>query len=255
MTGGKPQGSTVRRRDGFPGGLAWIGSHQLGTLTLVLGIVAGAWAFGEIADEVMAGGADAFDTRVLLLMRTATDRHDPVGPLWLEGLARDFTALGSVGVLGFVTLATLGFLVLQQKTRVALLVLVTVAGGQVLSSSLKLFFARPRPDLVLHLTSVHTASFPSGHAMMTAVTYLTLAALLARMQPQIRLKAYLLLLGLSLTLIVGITRVYLGVHWPTDVLAGWTVGTAWAMLCLLTARWLQHAGKLEPEVRRLSASR
>jgi undecaprenyl-diphosphatase len=241
MTGAENQGSTARQRGR---GLVWIGNHQLGTLALVLGIVAGAWAFAEIADQVMAGGADAFDTRVLLLMRTATDRHDPLGPIWLEGLARDFTALGSIGVLSFITLAALGFLVLQGKPRVALLVLVTVAGGLVLSTGLKLFFDRPRPDLVLHLTNVHTASFPSGHAMMTAVTYLTLAALMARVQPKIRLRAYLLLLGLALTLIVGITRIYLGVHWPTDVLAGWTVGTVWAMLCWLAARWLERAGKL-----------
>jgi undecaprenyl-diphosphatase len=106
---------------------------------------------------------------------------------------------------------------------------------------------RPRPDIVPHIVYASSTSFPSGHSMMSAVTYLTLGALLARSQARKRLKAYFLLLAAFLSLIVGVSRVYLGVHWPTDVLAGWTAGTVWAMLCWVATRWLQRRHTLEPD--------
>jgi undecaprenyl-diphosphatase len=114
-----------------------------------------------------------------------------------------------------------------------------------LSTVLKMGFERPRPDLVPHATRVYTASFPSGHAMLSAVTYLTLGALLARVQPNRRLKAYLIGLALCITLLVGASRVYLGVHWPSDVLAGWCGGAAWAALCWFIALQLQRQGQVE----------
>jgi undecaprenyl-diphosphatase len=114
-----------------------------------------------------------------------------------------------------------------------------------LSTLLKMGFDRPRPDLVPHGALVYTASFPSGHATLSAVVYLTLGALLARVQPRLVLKLYLLGLAILLTVMVGVSRVYLGVHWPTDVLAGWAVGAAWALLCWATALWLQRRGRVE----------
>ena len=113
------------------------------------------------------------------------------------------------------------------------------------STLLKMGFDRARPDLVPHGSFVSTASFPSGHAMMSAVTYLTLGALLASVHSPTRVKAYLLALALVLTLLVGLSRIYLGVHWPTDVAAGWAVGAAWALLSSLAMRWLQKRGDVE----------
>ncbi len=124
---------------------------------------------------------------------------------------------------------------------------IAVAGGVLLSTGLKAGFAWPRPELVPHAVSVYTASFPSGHAMMSAVVYLTLGVLLARVQPQRWLKAYLLGLAAVLTVLVGSSRVYLGVHWPTDMLAGWAAGAAWALLGWLMAVWLQQRGQIEPD--------
>lgn len=224
---------------------AWLGSHVSAVLVMVALLAGGLLGFALLADEVREGDTRSFDEAVLLALRNPADRSDPVGPLWLEEAGRDITALGSFSVLMILTLSAAGYLLLSGKRRATLFLLGSIAGGQGLSSLLKLFFHRPRPDLVPHGAYVYTASFPSGHAMMSAVTFLTLAALLARVQPRLRLKAYLLVLALLLTLLVGLSRLYLGVHWPTDVLAGWTAGACWALLCWLTAGWLQRRGQVE----------
>jgi undecaprenyl-diphosphatase len=205
------------------------------------------WGFAELAGEVLEGDTHAFDERILLAMRSASDSSDPLGPGWLEELMRDLTALGSTGLLTIITLAVAGFLALDRKSHAAVFVLVAVGGGVLLSTLLKIGFDRPRPDLVPHGAVVYTASFPSGHAMLSAVVYLTLGALLARVQPRRLLKLYLLGLALLLTVAVGASRVYLGVHWPTDVLAGWAVGAAWALLCWAATLWLQRQGRVEPD--------
>lgn len=216
-------------------------------LLAALAVAASAiWGFAELAEEVLEGETHAFDERILLALRSATDPSDPLGPGWLEELMRDLTALGSMGLLTIITLAVAAFLALDRKTHAALFVLLAVGGGALLSTLLKIGFDRPRPDLVPHGSIVYTASFPSGHAMLAAVVYLTLGALLARVQPRRLLKLYLLGLALLLTVAVGASRVYLGVHWPTDVLAGWAVGAAWALLCWTAALWLQRQGRVEP---------
>ena len=203
--------------------------------------------FAQLADEVIEGETRAFDATVLLALRSAADPSDPIGPGWLEDQMRDLTALGSLGILTLMSLAVVGFLILQGKRRTAVLVVAAVGGGMLVSMLTKLGFDRPRPDLVPHATQVYTASFPSSHAMMAAVTYLTLGALLARAQPRLRLKLYLIGLAATLTVLVGLSRVYLGVHWPTDVLAGWTLGAAWALACWAIALWLQARGRIEAE--------
>ena len=228
-------------------GMSWIGRHELGTMILITLVVAGVWGFVEIADEVLEQETQGFDRTVLLAMRTAGDPSDPIGPRWLEEIGRDFTALGGWAVQTVITMAVVGFLLLQRKLGATALILAAVLGGLVLSMSLKHYYSRPRPDLVPHGSLVYTSAFPSGHSMMAATTYLTLGAVLARVQPRRSLKAYLLLLAMALTGLVGISRVYLGVHWPTDVLAGWTAGLTWALLCWLVARWLQRRGKVETD--------
>ena len=191
----------------------------------------------------------AFDTHIILMLRNPADLSDPLGPAWVEELARDFTALGGIAILTFLVLAVAGFLWLRRQRRSAWFLLLSVATGIVLSQLLKSAFDRPRPDLVPHGSYVYTASFPSGHSMMAAIVYLTLAALLARTLTSWALKAYVMLLAIAAILMVGISRVYLGVHWPTDVLAGWIVGAAWALFCALIARVLEKRGNIEPSAR------
>lgn len=230
-------------REPYP--FAWFGRHELATLVVLVLVAAGVWGFAELADEVMEGETSSFDERVLLAMRSPGDRADPLGPKWLEEIGRDLTALGGMVVLTFLTFTVTGYLWLDGKRHAAVFVLAAVAGGLLLSLALKGGFERDRPALVPHGSYVHTTSFPSGHSMMSAATYLTLAALLARVNLRPGLKAYVLLLAVLLTGGVGVSRVYMGVHWPTDVLAGWTAGATWALLCWLLARWLQRRGKVE----------
>jgi undecaprenyl-diphosphatase len=201
-----------------------------------LGVAACAAVFIALASHLADGGPLPFDEPLMLLLRSAEDRSVPIGPPWLAGVARDFTALGSIGVLSFVTLVIGGYLALQGRARLAIFVVTAVATGILLSSALKLGFDRARPDLVPHATTVYSPGFPSGHALLSAATYLTLAALLAQVQPRRNLRIFLLGVAAALILVIGVTRVFLGVHWPSDVIAGWAAGTVWAVLCWRMAR-------------------
>lgn len=204
-------------------------------------VVAGClWGFEELMEVARATTPHAFDTEILLAFRQPGQPGVPIGPLWLEGAMRDITSLGSSAVLVLITAATIVYLLLIRRPATALLIFVAVAGGQVLSSLLKVGVDRPRPELVSHLVNETSLSFPSGHAMLSAVTYLTLGSLAASFLPGRVTKIYVLSLAVLVTLLVGVSRIYLGVHWPSDVLAGWCAGFAWAMLCWLTARALQR---------------
>jgi undecaprenyl-diphosphatase len=203
------------------------------------------WAFIELSDEVIEGETTTLDESILLLLRNASDPTDPLGPLWLEEMMRDFTGLGGVGFLSLLTASVIGFLLVARKPKAALAVLVAVGGGIIISSLLKAGFDRPRPELVPYGALVYTSSFPSGHSLMSATVSLTLGAMLARIMTLNRLRAYVLAVSILITLLVGISRVYLGVHWPTDVLAGWLVGSAWALICGALMLRLQRAGVTE----------
>lgn len=213
--------------------------HHWSSLALmILGF--GLFAFLYIAAEVMEGDTMRFDNWLLLAFRTPGDPSDPLGPAWLEEMFRDFTALGGVGVLTLLTLVSIGYLWLMGLRRVALFLLMAILSGLLVSTMLKTGFDRPRPDLVSHGAMVYTSSFPSGHSMLSAVVYLTGGALLAAVHSAHRVRVYLIGCSVLATLLVGVSRVYLGVHWPSDVLAGWAAGAAWAAACWLAAQWLQE---------------
>jgi undecaprenyl-diphosphatase len=190
--------------------------------------------FGIIADEVNEGGTMRIDQAVLLALRVPGDPTDPIGPAWLEEAARDITALGSFSVLAILITVVVIHLFLINRTRTAWFLMVSVTGGTIMSSVLKSLFDRPRPDLT-GVARVFTTSFPSGHATISAVVYLTLGALLMEMAETRGQKILYLGSAILLTVIVGLSRVYLGVHYPTDVAAGWLIGASWALVCAMAA--------------------
>jgi undecaprenyl-diphosphatase len=227
--------------------LPWLGEHQHLVLLAVLIAVAGVWGFISLADEVGEGDTQKFDDWAIRALRRADDPAIPVGPPWLQEAARDITSLGGVTFLTLLTFFVAGYLLMVRKYHAMWLVLIATFSGLAVSTVLKHLFNRPRPELVPHLSYVYTSSFPSGHSMMSAVTYLTLGTLLARLTPGWAVKIYLVAAALVITFLVGVSRVYMGVHYPTDVLAGWTAGLVWAILCWLVARYLQRRGAVETD--------
>ncbi len=213
---------------------------------IAMGIVAlGALAFMAIADEALEGDTHAFDESILRALREPGDASNPIGPAWLADMMADLTALGGIAVLTLLVVGVVFYLLSVGKRGTALLVGGAVGSGAILSALLKLGFDRPRPDLVAHLSHAYSSSFPSGHAMLSAVTYLTLGVLLARAHERRRTKIIVMTYGVTLTVLIGLSRIYLGVHWPTDVMAGWALGAAWAAVWWLVAWWLQRRGKIE----------
>ena len=228
----------------------WVGGTDLVVLLGVLALAVGVLGFLLIAGAVRAGGTQRLDERFLRMLRTPDDSTVPLGPRWMREAGRDLTAVGGVAVLFLVTGSVAAFLLLCRKYHALVLLLATIVGGLLLNTLLKHAIHRERPDVVPHYLSdvVDSASFPSGHSMLSAIVYLTLGSLLARMIRPVRLKLYFVAVALLLTFLVGLSRVYLGVHYPSDVLAGWAAGLAWAVLCWLLARRLQREGAVEKPI-------
>jgi undecaprenyl-diphosphatase len=190
-----------------------------------------------LAGEVMAGHTQAMDTRILRALRSPDDPARPIGPMWLPGMLEDLTALGGPTVTWLVILGVTGYLLFERRARAAMFVLVACGSGDLLTRIIKGVFSRPRPTIVPHLRDAFSTSFPSGHSMESAIVYVTLAAALIRVVRRPATRAYCLGLAILITGLVGVSRVFLGVHYPTDVAGGWIFGLFWASLCWLAAEW------------------
>ena len=207
----------------------WLRRFETRALLGVVLIAGGLWAFLSLGGEVTEGDTRAFDRLALLSLRTPGRLEDPIGPPFLEEAVRDITALGGTTIIALLTLAgVLGF-AMHRRYRHAL-----VLGGAVLlaygsSEISKMAYGRPRPDLVPHVVQVYSGSFPSGHSTLAATTYLTLAMLISSLAETRRSKVLAYGLAVAILIAVGCSRVYLGVHWPSDVLAGWGLGAVWAL--------------------------
>ncbi len=206
-------------------------------VAMIASLAAAAFAFLQIADEVAEGEMEAFDRALLLWFRDPTNLSAPVGPHWLEIAMTDLTTLGGTAVLLVLVTGVTGFMLFSRLHGPALFTVSSIALGTAFSQWLKIFYDRPRPDVVEHLAAIQTASFPSGHATMSTIVYLTLGAMVVRMVDTHALRVYVMAVAIAISLVVGVSRVYLGVHWPSDVLAGWALGAAWA-----ACSWLVVAG-------------
>jgi undecaprenyl-diphosphatase len=224
--------------------------RRLRRSALVLAAASAALAVGflSLSRAVVRGSTENLDRRVLLAMREADDPADPVGPRWFEEGCRDVTALGGTTVLVLIVATVTAFFWLAGMRHTAIYLAFAVIGALLLNLGMKQAFDRPRPELVSHGARVYSTSFPSGHSMLAATVYLTLGMVASRVVPRRRLKFLLLAVAMLVTVAVGSSRVYLGVHWPTDVLAGWAVGGAWALVCWCGAAWLQDRGLIEHDI-------
>lgn len=217
----------------------WAKTIDLFLLLALLVVIGGTWAFIRLLDEVHEGDTQRVDEWIYLSIAGAKT------PGWVREVGRDITALGGVAVLTLVTSCVASYLFLEKKHHALILLIIATVGALLLSTLLKWLIDRPRPDLLEPLSYVVTTSFPSGHSMLSATVYLTLGTLLARLSKRWLLRCYIVGIAVLLTGLVGISRVFMRVHWPTDVLAGWTAGLVWAIFCWAVARYLQQRGSVE----------
>ena len=196
----------------------------------------GTLGFAELAEHVTAGATQAFDERVLVWL--GSHRNPLTDTAMLE-----FTALGTATVVLMIAGVASLFLVLTRHKYSALLLGVATVGGLALNLVLKIGFHRPRPEVVVWGTQAFSSSFPSGHAMSAAIVYSTVAYLGARLQKHLLSKLLTMFGAVFLVLMICLSRLYLGVHYPSDVAAGVAIGLAWAGFCMATLEGIQRYAK------------
>lgn len=199
-------------------------------LLVSLGALAGlAFIFLKLWSEIAEGETHALDEALLLALRAPGHPGTAIGPHWLPQIMVDLTSLGSGTFHVLFTVAVTGFLIVKGARKRAMILLAAISSGGLVVALLKNLFDRPRPELVSHLVQVQSLSFPSGHAANSALVYLTMGILLTKVEEGRWVRAYIMIAAMVLTLAVGLSRLYLGVHWPSDVAAGWAFGAAWAI--------------------------
>lgn len=224
---------------------------EIAAVAALFVVAVGVMTFVEVADDMTEADGIAFDQMVLEAVRPYADPGRGWGPWWMEEAAADLTSLGGISVLGLFAVIVIGFLLFQRKWLSSLLLAVGLIGGVMLSEGLKGVFERERPPVEYQAVETINASFPSGHALLATVFYLSIGVMLTRAFPRRRFKTYVLAVAVVVALIVGVTRIYLGAHWASDVFAGWSLGAAWAMALWLVAyaveRFQRRRGGLHDE--------
>lgn len=190
-----------------------------------------------LTNLIRSGILQRYDNAILYFLRKPEDISTPIWPIWVTEMLRDITSLGSGTILSILVIAIAIYLILKKEYKILFLVLLVSLGGFLVDILLKYSFSRERPSLNLHLTYVSSQSFPSGHSMMSAAIYLSLAAIIAKTQKDFKIRIYLIAVAALLTFLIGTSRIYLGVHYPSDVLAGWLAGYTWAAICWVLMKY------------------
>ena len=194
---------------------------------LALSIAGLCWlSVAFIAWSVMRGGTVSFDEAGLFLWRNAD--LSPIGSAHTLEIVRDITSLGGVFLRHLFAIAAILSLIMMGMRRTAWHLTLIVSLGWTANSGLKALFSRPRPDIVPHLMGASGNSFPSGHSFNAAVVYVSIALIFAAMSQRTAVRYLLIASALLLSIMIAWSRVWLGVHWPTDVIAGWLGGVGWA---------------------------
>lgn len=235
----KHRGSFLRR-------LEFERKLPLRPILLVGGLALTALLFLYLWSEMAEGEVGAVDRFILIAFRQPGNVNIMTGPTWLRQTMLDITTLGGTTVLILVITGSALFVFMKGAHRMALVILGATISGSFMVSLLKGFFQRPRPTLVDHFVLEHTLSFPSGHAANSAIVYLTIATLFLRVEPSLRTRLFVLAAALLLTLAIGVSRIALGVHWPSDVLAGWMFGICWACFWALLVKIPVVDEKIKP---------
>ena len=205
-------------------------------LVALLGLGAALAVFQDVADDQNDADGQASDWKVLKALRKNGDPKRPVGPKWLKESLTEASALGGITVLAGVTAVTAGGLAIAGKRRESLLTVGVFVGALALSEGLKNLFKRTRPPAEYRAAEAVNESFPSGHALLSAATFVSLGILFAQGAKSTALRAFGLSVGAATSACVGFSRIFLGVHWTNDVLGGWAAGSAWAATCWLAGR-------------------
>jgi undecaprenyl-diphosphatase len=229
----RTQGEPDARSAAVQPRMSRLATHRLQLAGLAVAL--SAWAFFQLSSEMLEGDTRAFDMSMPSAAQSLRSGHP-----WVAEAMRDLSGLGSTTMLTLVTIAAVGYLMVVRARVTALLVGAAVITGSVAVSLLKAQFGRPRPGAELATLVAPTMSFPSGHAALSAIVFLTVAALLAHTRIRAIERAYILAMATVMALLVGVSRIALGVHWASDVAAGWAFGAAWALAWLSLARRVPH---------------
>ena len=197
-------------------------------------------AFAVLTAAIVGGRTAEFDRSLLLALRSPAPAHLPLGSRWAQESARDVTALGGFTVLTLVTVIAATLLAIRRRWKAAVVLVAAAIGAQVTAEVIKHYVNRPRPLLVPHLDLVYSTSFPSGHAVMSPTVYFTLAALVSATATRSATRSVVFGAATLMIAAIGVSRVYMGVHWPSDILGGWMIGSAFALAASYAARRWEH---------------
>jgi undecaprenyl-diphosphatase len=214
------------------------------TLIAIMLIAAGLLAFLRLGDAVRAGRTLDLDRRIILALRDPANPGQPRGSFWTRNILHDLTALGGVGVLTLTVLVATIFLWVNGRRRHAAVLLGTVTAATVIGEMIKSAYHRPRPDLVAYGDYFSESSFPSGHSNIATVVWMTLALIVASLERTRIGKATAFVAGGFISLTAGASRVYFAVHWPSDVVGGWILGSGWALMAwLVLGAWTKDPAR------------